>query len=305
MNKDLIREKLESINNNSQYLRVSEDHPLELYLGKNSNGFPTLRYNGTFTPIKIVGSGLLEINQVKTSSYNSILFSFTSKEDKSLFLSFCEDVITKTENYNGNDGYTEIVNRYSQWKKMFYSSSKLLNENEIMGLIGELLYLKDVAFREHGFTNGLNGWSGPEPTHKDFSFDRDWIEIKSISSFKTTVSISSIEQLDSDVDGLLYIYSFEKMSPSYEGITLNKLVQEILATLTLDVDKDLFIEKLKQVGYAVNDYYDNFVYNLSAINSYLVNDEFPRIKAEMLPASVVKTKYEIILTSIERFKRGK
>lgn len=304
MNKELIREKLDSVSNNSQYLRVSDGHPLELYLGKNDRGLPTLRFNGDFTPIKIIGSGLLEIKQVKTSTYNSILFSYNSKDNKSLFLSFCEDVITQTENYDGSDGYTEIVNRYSQWKKMFYSSSVILSETEIMGLIGELLYLKDIAFIDHGTTNGLNGWSGPEPTHKDFSFDRDWIEIKSINSFKTTVSISSIEQLDSDVDGLLYIYSFEKMSPSFDGISLNKLVKQVLDILTLESDKDLFIEKLKQVGYVYNELYDNYVYNLSSINSYIVNDEFPRIKSNMLPKSVVKTKYEIILTSIERFRRS-
>ena len=94
------------------------------------------------------------------------------------------------------------------------------------------------------------------------------------------------------------------MSPSFDGISLNKLVKQVLDILTLESDKDLFIEKLKQVGYVYNELYDNYVYNLSSINSYIVNDEFPRIKSNMLPKSVVKTKYEIILTSIERFRRS-
>lgn len=239
MNKDEVRKKFEAIQNVSEYVRVSESHPLELYIGKNEKGNPTLRFNGKFQPIKLVGNGLLEIKQVKTKNYNSLLFCFNSSDNLSLFYNFCEDIINQTQNYTGTDGYVEIVNRYNQWKKMFYGSSKLLTENEILGLIGELLFLKDFAIREYGTTIGLNGWSGPEPTHKDFSFDNFWYEIKTINSFKNSVTISSIEQLDSENEGRLIVYSLEKMSPSFRGITLNALVQKVFSLLTLDTDKDI------------------------------------------------------------------
>ena len=48
MNKEEVKIKLSLVINNSQYIRVSENHPLELYLGKNEKGNPTLRYNGVF-----------------------------------------------------------------------------------------------------------------------------------------------------------------------------------------------------------------------------------------------------------------
>lgn len=303
MNKQDIQNKINSVHSNSQYVRVSEEHPLELFIGRDEQGLPTLRFNGKFNPVKIVGSGFLEIKQVKTAFYNSLLFVFNSRDNISLFLSFCEDIINQTEKFAGGDGYTEIVNRYNLWRKMFYSSSKLLNENEIMGLIGELLFLKDDTFVKKGISNGLNGWSGPEPTHKDFSFGSDWFEIKSISSSKPSITISSIEQLDSDVDGVLVVYSFEKMSPSYDGIKLNDLVTNILSLLELEVDKDLFIEKLKQVGYSYNEVYDNYVYNLSSVYRYDVREGFPRIKADMLPLGIIRTRYDIVLSSIEKFRR--
>lgn len=305
MNREEVKQKLESVSNNSQYVRVSDEHPLELYLGKNEKGFLTLRYNGNFQPIKITGSGILEIKQVKTSTYNSILFCYTAQDNYSLFLNFCEDIITQTENYTGTDGYSEIVNRYNQWKKMFYGNSKLLSEIEVMGLIGELLYLKDTAFAKHGYTEGLNGWSGPEPTHKDFSYNDQWFEIKTINSFKKTVHISSLEQLDSEFEGRLIVYSMEKMSPSFAGITLNELVMNIMSMLTFDSDKDIFTEKLKQVGYSFNEYYDNFVYNLVSKDTYVVKGEFPRIKSEALPKGISKVEYEIELTQIEKFKETK
>lgn len=302
MNKEEVKSKIESILNNSQYVRVNDEHPLELYLGKNEKGYPTLRFNGDFNPIKIVGSGMLEIKQVKTTNYNSLLFCYISQENISLFFNFCEDIINQTQNYVGNDGYLEIVNRYSQWKKMFFGSNKLLSEVEVQGLIGELLFLKNSAFPIYGATESLNGWSGPEPTHKDFSYKNEWFEIKTINSFRNTIHISSLEQLDSDIDGKLIVYALEKMSPSFNGLSLNKLVLEITNSFSYENDKDVFLEKLKQVGYSYNDYYDSFVYNLIGREKYLVSSSFPRIKRDNLPLGIGKVEYEIELTQIERFK---
>lgn len=94
MNKEEVKIKLSLVINNSQYIRVSENHPLELYLGKNEKGNPTLRYNGVFQPVKVIGNALLEIKQIKTTNYNSLLFCFNSVDNLSLFYSFCEDIIT-------------------------------------------------------------------------------------------------------------------------------------------------------------------------------------------------------------------
>ena len=302
MNRDEIKNKIGSIETNSQYVRVSETHPLELYIGKNEKGYPTLRFNGIFQPVKVVGNAILEIKQVKTSSFYSLMFSFAAKENSSLFYNFCEDIINQTENYSGNDGYTEIVNRYSQWKKMFYGSSKLLTENEVLGLMGELLFLRDYAFKVYGTSTGLNGWSGPEPTHKDFSFGNDWYEIKTINSSKNAINISSIEQLDSEFEGRIVVYTMEKMSPSFNGVKLNDLVASIMTQISAETDKDIFAEKLKQVGYAYNEVYDNYVYNFVERLKYVVNDDFPRLKGSTLPQGIGKVQYEIYLSSIEKFK---
>ncbi len=301
---DEIKEKLESVEQSSQYVRVSAEHPLELYLGKNEKGNLTLRFNGNFVPTKVLGTNLIDVKQVKTINYNSILFSFLSEDNVTLFYHFCEDMITETENYQADDGYKEIINRYNQWKKMFSGNNKILTENEVLGLLGELLFLKNIAIPTYGATDGLNSWSGPEPTHKDFSYKNDWFEIKSINTFKNSVSISSLEQLDSELDGHLVVYSFEKMSPSFSGISLNKMVSEVLKDLSFDTDKDIFIAKLKQVGYSYNEIYDNYVFNLVKKETYLVNDDFPRIKADNLQKGISKVEYEILLSLIEKNKEN-
>ena len=302
MNRQEVEEKINEVNANSQYVRVSAEHPLELYLGRNEAGYPTLRYNGNFQPTKLVGSDLLEIKQVKTANYDSLLFCYISNENYSLFYNFCEDIINQTSQYQGSDGYTEIINRYNQWKKMFYRSNKILSEGEIIGLIGELLFLKEFVFIKYGISEGINGWSGPETAHKDFSYKNEWYEIKAIHSGKNSVSISSIEQLDSDINGKLVVYVFEKMSESFLGITLNQLIDEISNCIKLDIDREKFYEKLKQVGYSYNEVYDSFVYKATNKKMYLVNDSFPKIRRKNMPIEIGKIEYELMLSLIEKYK---
>lgn len=303
MNKEEVRDKINSISSNSEYLRVSYNHPLELYLGKSEQGFPTLRYNAQFSPIKMASNNLLKIKQIKMDeNKSSLMFCFCSDKDVSLFYEFCADIISRTENYKGENGYAEIVNRYNKWRKMFTSNSHLLTEIEILGLIGELLFLKDFAIPKYGNTVALNGWSGPDPTHKDFSYGEDWYEIKAISSIKNVVHISSVEQLDSDKDGYLVIYKFEKMSSSFNGINLNKVVKEIINNFDLDYDVDIFNKKLENVGYSYEETYNSYVYNPVSMDVYLVRSDFPRLKSTELPVGIGDVSYELIISLIEKYK---
>ena len=107
-----IEKKFLKIKSNSEYIRVSDDHPLELYIGLNEKGMKTLRFNGIFSVVKLVGNNILEIKQIKTTKYNSLLFSFNGNDGITIFYKFCEDLINQTANYKGESPYSEIVNRY-------------------------------------------------------------------------------------------------------------------------------------------------------------------------------------------------
>ena len=96
-----IEKMFSKIKNNSEYIRVSDDHPLELYIGLNEKGMKTLRFNGIFSVVKLVGNNILEIKQIKTTKYNSLLFSFNGNDGITIFYKFCEDLINQTANYKG------------------------------------------------------------------------------------------------------------------------------------------------------------------------------------------------------------
>ena len=64
---------------------------------------------------------------------------------------------------------------------MFINAKRdLLSEFQILGLMGEILFLREFLIPKYGEKMALLGWSGQELTHKDFSYANEWYEIKTI-----------------------------------------------------------------------------------------------------------------------------
>jgi hypothetical protein len=116
-----------------------------------------------------------------------------------------------------------------------------------------------------------------------------------------TVKISSLEQLESAHDGILAVYSLEKMSTAYNGISLNKLIMETRKLFLLGEEEATFMSKVALQGYEYNDYYDEFVYEISDYRKYRVSDDFPRLTCKNVDPAITKASYEIALIEIEKF----
>ena len=170
-----------------------------------------------------------------------------------------------------------------------------------MGLIGEVLFLKNILSKEIGLSAALKSWSGQELTHKDFSCDDRWYEVKTINRGNPNVRISSLEQLDSEKEGELIVFSMEKMSPAYNGVTLNKLILETKQIFNSREESDDFLAKVALQGYEYNNYYDDFVFEISNVIRYKVNKEFPKLTAENVPKAVAKANYDILLSDIKGY----
>lgn len=299
-----IKSLFEKFRNANFFSRVDNTHILELHVGLDEKGRKAIELRGNFTPRKVTGTSAIEVNQYKKPQYNTIRFSLCDEEISGLFYKFCEDLVEQTrETKERTEGYTAIVNRYLQWKKMFVSSKgNLLTEPEIMGLIGEILYLKGPLADQIGLYNALKSWSGQELTHKDFSFDETWVEVKTVRSGGLTVKISSLEQLDSESDGELAVYSLEKMSMAYNGITLNKLIIKVRDMFAPGEERDQFMASVALQGYEYHDIYDEYVYEISAFRRYRVSKGFPRITVKDVPPAIKKASYEVSLTDLAAFE---
>lgn len=299
-----LKKRFDDFTSPNFYSRVSTDHILELYIGLDEKGRKSIELRSAFNPRKVKGTSAIEVNQYDNQKYKTIRFSLTDEEISGLFYTFCDDLIEQTRDLTDEKGgYNAIIVRFHQWKKMFVSSKKdFLNEAQIMGLIGELLFLRDQLSKRIGLPEALRSWSGQELTHKDFSYGDTWSEVKTIRRSSQVVHISSLEQLDSEHDGELAVYALEKMSTEYNGITLNKLIVDIRNRFSDSDDRDLFMSKVALQGYEYHNYYDDFVFELIYCKNFRVSEDFPKLIPEDVPEAVLKATYDIDLNKITEFE---
>ncbi|MCH4183768.1 MAG: PD-(D/E)XK motif protein [Prevotella sp.] len=284
------------------YIRLGENKNLSLYLGKDDSGNYAFEFRGRYNPIKISSSDVILVAQFKGEDTYTLRFSLDNKELLEYFCTFCEDLFESTKNITEDSiAYKQLNERYFSWKKLFRPHTGSMSDSEIVGLLGELLFMDERMIPECGVPVALNSWTGPEKTHKDFSTDNVWYEIKTISSGKNTVKISSLEQLDSEIKGYLIVYDLEKMSPSFNGLKLNQLVQKLLYKMAPSYREE-FITKLSLYNYDFSPNYDDFVYSVVGCSTYEVKDNFPRLNRKNIPTGIDKVQYEINLSDIENYK---
>lgn len=288
----------------SHFIRIGKNHNINLYVGKDELGRYSFDFRGSFKVARTKSSEVISVTHIRCDDEIFLRFSLENPALLEYFCTFCEDLLISTQVINDDEtAYQILRSRYFSWKQLFRPNHGNLTEIEIMGLIGELLFLRDEMIPNKGLDAALDSWTGPEKAHKDFSFKNDWYEVKAISFGKESVHISSIEQLDSANEGFLIIYSLERMSPSFNGIKLNALVNELISVITSVHQKEIFLAKLGLYGFDFSSENDNFVYDLKSITSYrITGEDFPRVTRELLPESIIKVQYDIILSEIERFK---
>lgn len=286
------------------FIRFGDNRHLSLYIGRDDDARYSFDFRGKYKPVRISSSDVIAVEQYKDGDLLTLRFSLENNELLEYFCTFCQDLLDSVKVTSEDEtAYHTLRSRYYSWRQLFRPDNARLTEAEIMGLIGELLFLKDYMIPERGIDVALESWMGPEKTHKDFSDQQDWFEVKTISFGKESVRISSIEQLDSDIDGMLVVYELEKMSPSFEGIRLNQLVNSIIALLVNTHQREIFMAKLQLFGFDFSNENDNLVFTLKNHHMYRVdNENFPRLHRASLPSAITRAQYELLLTEIEPFK---
>lgn len=299
-----LKKKFELGKKNKTTRRVDETHQLDIFVGYNDDGFPRMVITDIGDIKKIESSKLIDVKIYRKSSGEiSICFDLLNQSVYSLFLTFCSDIISSTRSIKKQNIIDFITKRWDMWRNMFKRPySNLLTENQIKGLIGELIFLKFYMIPKYGEVLAIESWMGPSMLHRDYELYNTWYEVKSINSSSLTVKISSVEQLDSYEVGKLVIVKMDKTNSQVEtSVTLNLLVDEIQNSIKEFDTKIKFAYKLSEMGYYSNEEYNMYNYKILDINKYAVNNEFPKVSQDSLKDGIVRVSYEIALNSIEKF----
>lgn len=303
----MIKEKFIVEKDEKTFRRIDESHHLDIFIGYNENSDPTMIITLVGKDKVVQSSQAIQVNIYKINKAEIRLsFSLLDKDKETIFYKFCEDIIDSTRNISQEKAFEFIISRWNKWRVMFKkANTDLLTENQIVGLIGELLFIEKYMFSKYGIDKTFIAWQGPSKNHKDFEIENTWYEVKTIRQAALTVKISSIEQLDSNLEGNLEVIILEKTNgESNNSISLNKLVENIGQKISSFESYKMYYRKIAEAGYFYDEEYEKYNYKFITRNTYLVNEEFPKIKANNLTNGIVKVSYDILLNDIKKFVRG-
>ena len=302
-----ILEKIELGKEHKTYQRIDSSYRVNIFLGYNENGQMSLVITEYGHPKKVSSSKVIELSfRQREDGKLALSFDLLDPTYKSIFLVFCKDIITVCETAGPEKAVAMAINRWQYWRAMFGKKpSRLLSLSEIKGLVGELIELRDFFIPKYGALEALNGWRGPLLGHKDYELDGTWYEIKCINDSANQVIISSLEQLDSDIDGHLSIVRLEETSSSASSaFNINQLVLDLMKMIEEHDLLKLFQSRLENVGFMMDPEYEEFYFRYKGTQRYCVDQHFPRLVRNNVHPSIGNVKYTILLDGIVHLKEN-
>ncbi|WP_427180003.1 PD-(D/E)XK motif protein [Paenibacillus sp. TC-CSREp1] len=292
------------------FLQVDTQHPLEWHIGYQSISQKTLLLICN-TDVEVIDSSksmLVTRRKRETDNRYTLSFELLRNEQEDVFVILCSDIIEHSRLAKDEKVALDLViNRFKQWSRLLESQKKgVMDEKRRKGLIGELLFLWERIKTSSSVLDTIQGWVGAEGLDQDFIYEDCWYEVKSIGLSATSVTISSLEQLDSATQGELVVMRIDKAAPDKAGaLSLNDVVYEISLTLANSSNAlDLFRSKLSAYGYIDLKEYSQQKYYCSGSQRYEVNNTFPRIMRSNIPPQVESLHYELSLPALSDWLKG-
>ena len=129
-----------------------------------------------------------------------------------------------------SEGLTVVLRRLIDWQDLLKRrQDKTLTRQQIIGLVGELLFLRDIVFQNAG-PEATSTWRGSFGDEQDFVHGEWILEIKTqLSTSDQRMQISSEAQLDTTSGKILICHQTLGASTSTDSRSrsLNQLVEEL------------------------------------------------------------------------------
>lgn len=287
------------------FLKLGLEHPLDLQIGYSRSGYKSFVVMDTGIIKNIPSSFAVKVTNVQLTNMSWVLeFQLVHPSFEEEFLRLCWDMIeysSKEENT-----FNALIHRYMTWQKLLqYENKSVMSFQRQKGLLGELIYLSKMI-DDIGVEAAVDSWTGPDGSDQDYVFPLGWTEIKSVSLASETVRISSLQQLQQEMEGQLIIYILESTTAGDGRICLVDIVNQIKTKLADNARYlDRFDLKLYKYGYRKNhenEYLEN-QFRFIEKREYVINDSFPKLVRDNVSSEIVSCKYELSLAAIEKYRR--
>lgn len=225
-----------------------------------------------------------------------------------IFKVLCEDLIgvaTRAKSEKAMVATMEI--RLRRWQNLLKQKKYVSLPLELqMGLYSELDCLINTIAPKIGLEVALENWVGPESDKQDFLLDASALEVKSYRTSKgEKIIISSKDQLTSEKENLyLVTYALTKSNKGKSILTIIDAIKGELKEADNEYLIDLFEFKLLDYGYSSlihkSEQLESFI--IDKIKYYKINQKFPRLTSNQIPAEIISVKYQIDMSLCEEWE---
>ena len=291
-----------------RYFIIDPDIPLSVYFGLDALSRPTLLIEDigkTFSVTDIPSTAQIQVRSFTNSNKKACLsFSLLSPEQRDVFNTLCYDLFESARKETKNQALLNLLVRFSAWQAMLKGARPgVLTQREQQGLVAELMALIYFS-KQKGFGAAIDAWVGPFKLDKDFEFFDAWAEVKSCRVSSTSISVSSIEQLDSSIPGLLIVYHIDMAPENKEDAYSLKDIVDMARNLSTNVaERTLLESKLLLSNYIDSEQeYTKKKFKTYSVSFYRVDDKFPCLRRNGIDSAITACQYSVNLPAIESFK---
>jgi hypothetical protein len=282
--------------------RASAEHPLDFWWGRDHSGRCLLALDYGLTKGRPTFPDLagLEIATFEGENSNGrLVVTLVDDSDRDVFLALCNDLIHATAGLKRGDnrqGVQIVISRLVRWRDLFRVRRDPLSFERIIGLVGELFFLRDCLISRIDAAAALGMWRGPFGDEQDFVIGSTIIEVKTqLSTADASLHISSENQLDTTSGAVFLVHQrLGQTAPgSVLGLSLNQLsseLREVISSMSPASALD-FDTALLAAGYVPLSTYDEPLWIVATRHIYSVEESFPRLVPSMLPVGVERVRY--------------
>ena len=238
----------------------------------------------------------------------SILILALENSDKiETFARFCNHLSEITIGLEEKALVYKTISIIKEYSSVFSSSRSGMEKIVQIGMIGELHSIQEHILGCIGPELSIRAWIGPEGSKQDIVADDFCIEVKAHrKGFSDTITISSVEQLDSPFREKFYIYKTD-LSPSEspQSISLNSLKKTIMISLDSNASaQEIFLDHFNELSKEATELQLEETFKVDAETVFEVNEGFPMLKSRDIDQSIVQDSisYQLDVTLLDEFK---
>ena len=295
--------------------RADPEHPLDFFRARSDRGNYILLLKVDDMPEvgNLPALSGLDFRHVRHEDRaDELVLELRDAEQFSIFRALVSDVMNATGDMTAGEnpsGALRVIHRIDRWQKLLKRRhEKILSRQAIIGLFGELHFMRHRVWPRIGAAAAIACWRGPYGDEQDFAIHGWIIETKAqLSTADQVLKISSEAQLDTDSGPIVLCHQSFASSPSASGdaISLNDLVDRVRTDLASEApgSLDLFEAGLVNAEYDHRPEYDQECWEPVTLSIFEIEDGFPRLVPSSMASGIRRVSYQIVPAACADFRR--